>query len=159
MLKNLTTEIRWAFIFSALTILWMAIEKSLGYHGENIAGYHKFTFLFIPVTFLIYFLALRNTRNNRGGITTYKESLVSGMLISIFIAILAPVTQMIIHNYVTPDFLSNLSHYAVSVDGIDADEADSFFTVSNYMKQTAIRAPITGTVITLLLSLIIRNDQ
>ncbi len=159
MLKNRTTEIRWALLFSLVTILWMALEKSMGYHGDNIAGYQKFTYFFIPVSFLVYFLALRDARKKRGGITSFKESLISGILISIFIAIFAPLTQWIIHNFITPDFLSNLSQYAVLEDGIDPEQADTFFTIPNYMKQTAIRAPITGTVISLLLSLIIRNDQ
>ena len=158
-MKERQVELKWALIFSVATIAWFFIEKTLGYHGENIDGYKKFTPIFIPISLLIYYLALRDIRKHKGGIISLRDSFIAGIVLSLFIAMLTLPTQWIIHNLVTPDFLTNITEYAVEKDGIDEEAAMQFFSFKSYVTQSAIQAAIKGTIISGLLSLLVRNDQ
>lgn len=40
-MKSIKTEIKWAFIFSGMTLLWMVLEKLSGLHGKYI-DYHLY---------------------------------------------------------------------------------------------------------------------
>ena len=61
-MKNIKIEFKWAIIFTIMTLVWMLLEKTLGWHDEKIADHYWLTLLFIPIAIFMYLLALREKR-------------------------------------------------------------------------------------------------
>ncbi|WP_240607669.1 hypothetical protein [Marixanthomonas spongiae] len=54
-MKKLYIELKWAVIFMVTLLCWMLLEKTLGWHGENIADHWWMTMLFAPFAVLFIY--------------------------------------------------------------------------------------------------------
>lgn len=63
-MKKYRIELKWAFIFTVLALLWMVFEKAMGWHDELIAQHATYTNFFSIVAILVYVFALIDKRNN-----------------------------------------------------------------------------------------------
>ena len=57
-MKKITIEIKWAFIFILLTLLWVFLEKLFGLHDKYIHLHPVFTNLFAIPAVLIFCFCL-----------------------------------------------------------------------------------------------------
>ena len=58
--------------------------------------------------------ALRDKRDNfYQGRMTYKQGLITGLFITLFVTILSPLTQYITSVFITPHYFTNVVNYAV----------------------------------------------
>ena len=138
-MKNYKTELKWALIFSIATILWMVLEKSLGWHDQHIAKHAIYTNLFAVVAIVIYVLALRNKRDQDfGGKMDWKQGFVSGIIISAIIAIISPLVQYITHEFITPDYFKNVIELAVSNGKMTPEGASAYFNLTSYILQASL---------------------
>lgn len=144
-MKSLKLELKWGLIFAAIGLLWMVLEKIMGLHDTRIADHPKFTMLFIPVAFLVYFFALRD-RQRQDGRLTIKAAVLSGLIIGLVVMILSPLSQYIVHNFISPDYFNNAIDYAVSSGNASLAEAEAYFNFKSYLMQAAVSAPIMGAV-------------
>ena len=55
-------EIKWAIIFALATLLWMAFEKSMGWHDVLIEKHAIYTNFFAIIAIAVYVLALLDKR-------------------------------------------------------------------------------------------------
>lgn len=55
-MKNFKIEIKWALIFILTSLVWMALEKALGWHDEKIADHSTLTNIFAIPAIAIYVL-------------------------------------------------------------------------------------------------------
>lgn len=157
-MKKYSIEIKWAFIFIGSLLLWMIFEKSMGWHDEHIADHAVYTNFFSVVAIVLYILALLDKRKNYySGIMSYKEGFVSGVVISIIIALFSPLTQWIIHELITPDYFPNIIEYAVNSGQSTQEEAETYFTMKSYIVQSLIFALITGIITSAIVALFIRK--
>ena len=62
MLTTSRLEIKWGLIFSAMMMIWMIGEKTLGYHGEKIDQHMIITNLSASPAVLIYYFSLKDKR-------------------------------------------------------------------------------------------------
>ncbi len=159
MIKKLRIEIKWAFIFMVVYLAWMVFERYMGWHGEKIDKHSTYTLLFIPIAFVIYFLALHNKRSSLGGIMSWKEGFKSGIIIGIFIALLSPLTQFIFHEIISPSYFDNIIQHAIETGNSTEQEARNYFNFQNYVRMSVIQAPIAGAVTSAIVSLILRNTK
>ncbi len=144
-MKNLKIEAKWALIFCIILLLWMVLEKSLGWHDEHIKMHSIYTMLFAPVAILIYYLALRDKQKNHyKGNMSWLRGFLSGLIISAIVAVLSPLTQYITHEYISPDYFANQIEYAVENDKSTRAEAEAVFNLQSYISQTMIFAIIFG---------------
>ncbi|MBK6263502.1 DUF4199 domain-containing protein [Marivirga sp. S37H4] len=157
-MKKYTTEIKWAFIFMLVTFLWMLFEKLMGWHDENIEQHATYTNLYaIPAT-LVYVFALWDKRkNDLSGKMTWKQGFISGLIISVIIAIFTPLTTLITHQFITPDYFETVSDYAVVSEQMTREEAESYFSLQNYILQGAIVALLYGAVTSAIVSIFLRK--
>ncbi len=90
-MKNRTIELKWGVIFSIMMLLWMALEKVTGLHGEHIESHPIFTnFVAIPAI-LIYVLALKDKKKNfYDGNMSYKQGLISAIITTLVVTMLSP---------------------------------------------------------------------
>ena len=63
-MKKFALEIKWGVIFTIVLLLWMVMEKLLGWHGKHIDKHAIYTNFFAILAILIYVLALLEKRKN-----------------------------------------------------------------------------------------------
>lgn len=158
-LSNLKIETKWAGIFVLFTFLWLTMERALGFHDEKIAQHPIITnFILIPAI-LIYLLAFLDKRKNfYYGVMSYKQGFMTGFMIAVFVTLCIPISQSIITFVISPDYFANAIAYSVETGETTQEEAESYFTVSNYIIQGMIGNLIIGSLTSLLLALFIKKE-
>ena len=157
-MKNCRLELKWAVIYTLFLLVWMVFERLMGCHDVHIAKHHLYTLLIYLPTALVYYLALSDKRNNfYGGIITFKQAFICGLVLTIFIAFLAIPAQYIISTYITPQYFENVIAYAVQSGKATPEEAASFFNLQSYMIQAVAGSLAFGLVLSALISIFVRR--
>ncbi len=157
-MKNRKIEIKWGIIFLLTTLLWMIMEKFLGWHDEKIADHAVNTNFFAIPAILVFVLALLDKKKNAyHGKMNFKQGFVSGMIITLVVAILSPLNQYIISTVITPDYFSNVIEYSVQTGLMTEESARSYFSLNNYMLQSIIGAVVMGAFTSLVLAFLLKS--
>lgn len=154
-----TTELKWALIFTVMMLLWMVIERVSGLHGRFIDQHAIYTnFVAIPAI-IIYVLALREKRDkDLGGLMSWPQGFVAGLIMSLIIMVLTPVTQWLTHEVISPQYFTNVIAYAVDNGMMTNEEAQAYFSLKNYLIQSVIGALIMGTVTSAIVAIFVRRS-
>ncbi|PCE62966.1 DUF4199 domain-containing protein [Sediminicola luteus] len=153
-MKNFRTEFKWSLIFSVVMLGWMYLEKTWGWHDEKIAKHALNTLWFGIPALIVYFFALRDKREtDLGGKMEWKQGFVSGIILSVLIAILSPLVQYIIHTYISPDYFDNGIQMALENGKTTKENAEAYFNLNSYMIQAGLgglcMGMVTGAVVAL----------
>ncbi|MDX1592394.1 MAG: DUF4199 domain-containing protein [Balneolaceae bacterium] len=141
------TEIKWAFIFAGAILVWMFLERLAGLHSTHIDKHMIYTNFFAVVAIAIYVLALLDKRkNDYNGVMTYKEGFVSGLIITLIVTLLSPVTQYLISTFITPDYFTNIIDYSVNEGMMTREDAEEHFNLRSYIHQSMIGALVMGII-------------
>ena len=150
-------EIKWGVIFSLMTILWMILEKMMGWHDEHIDQHETMTnFVAIPAI-LVYILALIEKRKSLGGLMSWKEGFFSGLGISVIVALLAPLVQLLVYYVISPGYFQTVIEYAVSEQGKNREEMEAYFNIQSYLWQSAVGAIFMGAMTSALVALFVKK--
>lgn len=158
-MKKYAIEIRWGLIFTGIALLWMVFEKLMGWHGEKIEVHPIYTNFFAIIAIVVFVFALRDKRRHLGGTMSWMEGFVSGAIISVIVAILSPLSQYIVHTFLSPEYFPNAIAYAVENQGITREEAESYFNLQNYIWQSAIGGLVMGLITSAIVSLFLRKKE
>lgn len=152
-------EIKYALVFSIVGLLWMVLEKFFGLHSTYIDFHMYLTNLFAIPAIYIMVSALKDKKQKfYNGKITYKQGLLSGVLLSLFIAILSPLTQYITTYIITPEYFSNVIKRSVELGYYKTTaDAQANFNYKNYAMQGAIGAFIMGVITTAIAMIFIRT--
>lgn len=151
-------ELKWGVLFAVMVLLWMKLEKELGWHDEQIDKYHVYTNLLAIPAIAFYMMALIDKRQNYyGGLMSYKQGFLSGAIISLVIMFLSPLTQVISSLYISPNFFENLIQHVVKSHQMSLEDAENYFNLSNYIIQSTLFAPLMGIVTTALVALVVKR--
>ncbi len=153
------TEIKFAIYFFIVTLIWMAGERLVGLHSTHIDKHMYYTNLYAIPAVLVYVFALREKRKTFNGMMSYGQAFKSGIILTIFIAILSPLGQYITSTYITPHFFENAINYAVTNNKSTQQEAVDYFNLNNYLKQSIIGALVMGVVTTAIVSAFVRRSK
>ncbi|NRA48243.1 MAG: DUF4199 domain-containing protein [Phaeodactylibacter sp.] len=146
-MNKYATEIKWALIFCAAFLVWMFIEKTMGWHGPKIEQHPYMTNIFSVIAIAVYVFALRDKRKSMGGQMTWKQGFMSGLIISIIVGLFSPLTQWITHTLISPEYFSNAIAFSVDAGYYDSEEAaKAYFNLQSYMMQSGIGSIIMGIV-------------
>ena len=154
-MNKYSSEIKWGIIFTIVAMGWMYFEKSMGWHGDHIDKLANYTLFFMPIAIMIYVLGIRERRHLQNGIISWKEGFISGLIITLVVALLSPISQYIVHNIISPDYLSNLIKYTVDEGFLTQEQAEVNFNLKSYMSQAFIRALGSGAFTSAIVSLIL----
>ncbi|MEH6408331.1 MAG: DUF4199 domain-containing protein [Leeuwenhoekiella sp.] len=158
-MSSVRMELKWAVIFVLAGLLWVYFERLVGWHGKNIQDQALYTNLYALVAVAIYVLALYDKRNNfYGGIMTWKQGFMSGLVLTLFVTLFTPISQYIISFYITPDYFNNAIEYAVQSGHSTRHEAKSFFNFENYLLYSTLGALVMGTITSAAVALFIRKS-
>ena len=141
-MNNIKIELKWAIVFSVVTLVWMVLEKISGLHGKYIDYHLYLTNLFaIPAIWMMVMALKDKKKNDYNENISYKQGLVSGIILSVFIAMLSPFTQWITSYIITPEYFPNVIKRSVELGYFKTTlEAEANFNYPNYAKQGAIGA-------------------
>lgn len=157
-MKNIGIEVKWAIIFTIMMLLWMVVEKMSGLHDVNIADHALYSaFVAIPAI-AIYVIALLDKRKNSyNGRMTYKQGVMTGLVITIIVTILTPLTQYITSTMISPDYFANVIEYAVDNDMMTREAAEAEFNLNNYLIMATVGSFIMGTITSLIVAIFTRK--
>lgn len=160
-MKNIKFEIKWAIIFSLVGLLWMILEKLSGLHGKYIDYHLYLTNLFaIPAIWVMILACKDKKRKFYNGQMSYKQGLIFGVILSVFIATLSPLTQWITSYGITPEYFPNVIKRSVELGYYQTiADAEANFNYPNYAKQGAIGALVLGIVTTAIAMIFIRTKN
>lgn len=160
-MKNLKIEMKWAIIFSVIGLLWMLLEKLVGLHSIHLDKHMYLTNLFAIPAIIVMVLALKDKKKDfYAGQMTYKQGLISGIILSVFIALLSPLTQWITSTIITPEYFPNVIAYSVETGYYKSiEEAEAYFNLRNYIVQSTIGALIMGILTTAIAMIFIRSKK
>lgn len=160
-MKNLKIEIKWAIIFSIIGLLWMLLEKLVGLHSTHIDKHMYLTNLFAIPAIIVMVLALKDKKRDfYAGQMNYKQGLISGIILSVFIALLSPLTQWITSTIITPEYFPNVIAYSVETGYYKSiEEAEAYFNLKNYIVQSTIGALLMGIITTAIAMIFIRSKK
>ena len=160
-MKNFKIEFKWAIIFSVMGLLWMVLEKVSGLHDRYIDYHLYLTNLFAIPAIIVMVMALKDKKKSfYGGQMTYKQGLISGIILSIIIALLSPLTQWITSFVITPEYFPNVIKRSVEIGYYNTtEEAQANFNYKNYAIQGAFGALIMGILTTAIAMIFIRTKN
>ncbi|WP_113922564.1 DUF4199 domain-containing protein [Cognataquiflexum aquatile] len=158
-MKNIKIEIKWAIIFALMTLLWMVLERSVGLHDTHIDKHAVYTnFIAIPAISVYVFALLDKRKSFYHGKMTYLQGFICGLIITLFVTVLSPLTQYITSTIITPDYFENAIAYGVSIGKITPEAAEDYFNLENYIIQGLIGAPFMGLITTALVAIFTRKN-
>jgi len=151
-------ETKWAIIFVIMSLVWMLFEKLSGLHSNYIDKQAIYTnFIAIPAIAIYVFALLDKRKNFYSSQMTYLQGFISGLVISLIVTILSPLTQIITSKLITPEFFPNAIQYSVSIGYYTQEAAEKFFNLKNYIIQGLIGAPIMGIITSAIVAIFTRK--
>lgn len=157
-MKNYQIEIKWGVIFFAASLLWMYFEKLMGWHDVLIAKHPIYSNLFGLVAIAVYLFAIHDKRKNFFfGKMSWKQGFVSGVILSIVIALLSPLGVLITYYLISPDFFENAIKNSVERNAMTREDAEAYFNLSSYIVQSIAGALMMGVVTAAITALILKR--
>lgn len=158
-MNKIKIEIKWATIFAIMALVWMLLEKLCGLHGKYIDYHLYLTNLFAIPAIWIMVLALKDKKKNfYNGNMTFKQGLISGIIVSVLIALISPLTQWITSYVITPEYFPNVIKRSVELGYYKTTvEAKANFNYTNYVKQGVLGALFMGVITTAIAMIFIRT--
>lgn len=146
-MKKFQLELKWAIVFSMLTLFWTIIEKAFGLHDVHIDKHVFWTnFFAIPAILVYVFALLDKKRNEFQNKMNFQQGFVTGVYISFIIMVLSPVVQYISMTFISPHYFENIISFVVKNKSMTAIEAHQYFNLKSYIFQSAFFALSVGVV-------------
>jgi hypothetical protein len=157
-MKTFIIEIRWAFIFTVTAILWAGIEKLMGMHDSKIGSQPMFSILFAVPAIFVYVLALLEIKQKKfNGVMTWKEGVVHGFVMSLFVAVLSPVSQWATYMLISPEFFAKAVNFYTDKHIMTETRALEVFNIQAYLKKCVIESLSMGVITSVLVALIVKT--
>jgi hypothetical protein len=157
-MKKFTIEIKWALIFTIAGLLWMFLEKKLGWHDALIAKQPIYTMLFSIIAIIIFVLAIKDKKSNYyENDMDWKQGFLSGSIVSLIVAILSPLSQYIIMEIISPNYFQNAINNATLNNNMSLETAKAFFNLKSYIFQAAFGGLSVGIVTSAIVAYFIKT--
>lgn len=159
-MNKYSIEIKWGVIFMLLSLLWMVFERVMGWHDVHIDKHALYTNIFAIPAVLVYILALRQKKQAcYAGKMSWLEGFLCGLGITIVVMILAPLSQFVILNYITPHYFTHAIDYAVQQGYSTPEEAAAYFSMKSYIIQSVLGALMMGVVTSAIVAFFMRTKR
>lgn len=153
-------EIKWGVLFILVGLIWMVFEKTMGWHDVHIDKHSTYSLFIAPIAIAIYVFALLDKKRNfYGGKMSYKQGLIVGLIITLVVVILSPLSQYITSTFITPDYFKNVIEYSVSSGQMQREAAEDYFNLQSYMIQSVIGAAVMGVITSAVVAFFVRSKS
>ncbi len=150
-------EAMWAVYFIVLLLLWMIFEKAMGLHDVNIDKHESMSMFFALIAIGTYVFYMKAKRKQLGDDVNYMDLLFGGIAFSIGVAILTPLAQYIISEFITPDYFQNAINYTVENNKKTLEDAQAYFNLKNYIFQSTLFSLGMGIVTSAIVAIFFRK--
>ncbi|NJB85848.1 hypothetical protein GGR26_001616 [Lewinella marina] len=151
-------ELKWAVIFTLMMLGWLFLERLAGLHDVYLAYHPTYTNLVAIPAAIVYVLALRDKREHYyGGEMSYRQGFTAGVVMTVMVAVLSPLAQLITHTIVTPDYFTNVIRYSVEQGYLTQAEAEANFNLSSYVFQAFIGSLVLGLLTAAIVAFFVRR--
>ncbi|MFD1095209.1 DUF4199 domain-containing protein [Salegentibacter chungangensis] len=159
-MKKFIIEIKWGFIFIITNLLWAYFEKTMGWHNELIHKHPLYTNFFAFIAIGIYLLALAEKRKKIfNGIMSWQQGFVSGIVLTVVITILSPLSQYLINEVISPEYFNNIIAYSTEKGKMSRENAEAFFNLKSYILQGIFMALALGVVTSAFAAYILKRKK
>ena len=157
-MKKYKIEVKWSLIFIVAFLVWMGIENVAGLHTNHIDQHMYYTNIFGVVAIIVYTLALIDKRRNfYNGQMTWKQGFISGLIITVIVVLISPLTQLIVHKIIAPSYFKNAIEYGTSL-GKDPETLQGYFNLRSYILQSLFGTLSLGIVTSSLVALFVKRS-
>jgi uncharacterized membrane protein YhaH (DUF805 family) len=157
-MKKIYVEIKWAILFVIIQLLWMLLERIAGLHDQNIEYHYIVTNFFAIIAIAVYVFALLDKRKrDYGGKMNWIQGFISGLIITLGVTILTPLSQYLSVTLISPHYFDNMIAYAVSSGMMSQAAAEAEFNLKSYMIQSSVFAPAVGLVTSAIVAIFTRK--
>lgn len=133
-MTKIKLEIYWGFYLAFTFILWMQLERWLGFHTEKIIVQPLFSsLLFIPLTFLYWRALLLKKQNDYNNTITFQQSFISSLLITAVFALFLPIALYFSLKYISPNLLQNFIAKTMKSGKVSLKEAQSYYNFKSLL--------------------------
>jgi hypothetical protein len=134
-------------------------RKNFGLHSTYIDYHLYLTNLFAIPAIIVMVLALKDKKKTfYAGQMTYQQGWISGTVLSVFIALISPLSQWITSYIITPEFFSNVIKRSLELGYYKTTAAAAAnFNYKNYAIQGVIGALIMGMLTSTIAMIFIRT--
>lgn len=159
-MKNYLIELKWAAILSVFILIWMVMEKLTGLHSTHIDKHAIVSGLIIIPNVILYTLAIREKREKfYSGVMSWKQGFITGLVVSLFLTVFSPISQVIISTVISPEYFPNAIEHAVNTGNLTRPEAEAYFNLPNYLVQIVIGTPIIGAVSSAIIAIFTKKQE
>lgn len=136
----------------------MFLERLSGLHSTYIDKHTIYTNFFAIAAVLIFVFAFNEIRRHKypDGISWVK-GIISGIVITTAVALLSPLSQWIIHTFITPDYFPNIIKYSTAEGILDAETAKQHFSLGSYIFQSSLFAMVSGVITSAIVALFFKK--
>ena len=154
---SLKIELRFAVLTALIVLLFLIMEFVVGLQDTFIVWHPYVSLLayFIPV--FTYRLALIEKTEDRFGKLSLAQAFLCGFVITILLCLLIIPVQWLFHQYINPDFFSNMILYAVKTGKQTPENAAVYFNLKSYIIESVLGFFVIGTIISLILGFKMRT--
>lgn len=158
-MKNLYIEIKWALLFTTVSILWMFLEKASGLHDQYIDYQMYLTKIFAIPAILMMYLALKEKKNrNYQGQMSYKQGFISGCILAVMIGVLSPLYLWISLTIISPHYFETAISHSVETGYFKSvAEAEGYFNFNNYLIEGSLMSVVMGVVTTAIIMIFLKK--
>ena len=157
-MKKFSIEIKWGIIFTLVMLLWMYFEKLMGWYSDKIDRHDTFTYFFAIPAFLIFTLALLDkSKHYYSGRINWIQGFFTGILISLVVAIISPLTQYISCRYISPEYFPNAIDHMVEIEKMTRHQAERYYTLGNFILEGVIGTLALGAVTSAIVAIFVRK--
>jgi len=157
-MKKFTIEFTWAVIYTLASLLWTALEKWLGFHDEKIGSQMIFVWWFGVPALAVYYFAIRDKRDNfYKGAASWQQLFLSGVILSVFAALMSPLAQYISTTVISPDWIKNSINHYVEVKKMPEENAKMLFSRNGLMLQAISNGISIGVILSAIVALLLKK--
>ena len=159
-MKNFRIEFRWAIIFTTFSLIWMYIEKTLGWHSDFIFNHQFFTnLLVIPALyiFIITFGLKEKRRVHYDGVISWEQAMISGGIIAVIICIFTPALQYIFSNIISPKYFDNAAIQLSKRSGTTLEKAKQIYNLRASIIDAVVFNLAMGIVTSAIVSIFVKK--
>lgn len=147
------TEIKFAILYVLASFIWSCIEYLTGLESTHINLHPYFvTPFYILLTAVIYVLAVREKRASLGGRITFSKAVVTGIILSLLILVLNPISFYVFNTFINPDFFKDFAQYKIHTENMTKESADAYYNFNNLLIRGSLYRCVMGIVATFLTS-------
>lgn len=146
-------EIKWSIIFAVVYLLWLYVEKFLGFHSLKAVQEPIFNLLFIPISVLIIFLGIKEKKKVvHQNTMEWKEGFASGIILSLLVSVTTTLVVYVFFTTISPDF------FELAIAQTKKTEAAKLsFNLPTFIKNNIFDKLSFGVVIAAIMSFVLKT--